>query len=157
MSESRVAGVVSATGARAVRAGERWALRFTFDTWRVEGGPLSTAPLALSGEVATAELGATMQRLRAFSVVGARVRLDTGELTVLAPEAVADAELASRAAELSRPATRRDPRFGTLTFNPRVGWFDGTSRWGDREVAVAFQAEDAWVSPRRGPRELGGA
>ncbi len=143
-----VIGVVDPSGSGGVRLGstEHWTLKFSLETWRTEGGPLSSTPLVVHRTLTDAELRDYMKRIEAYAVLSTRVLFtDSGgaELVELLDNApVVDPELSKRAAHLSTPTTLTDDRFGTLTLDRRVSWFEASTRWCDSEVRLALQASE---------------
>lgn len=143
-----ISGVVHPRGSGGVQDGPDapWILRFELEAWRGADGVIRSTRLAVSREVAEAEVRAWMDRVRPGAVVTLRVRLttpDSAELIELVePAGATDEALARRAAELSAPVTRPHPRFGTLTLDRTVSWWEAKTTWEGKPVTLYLSADD---------------
>lgn len=145
-------GIVSPSGVGAGRSGgqELWSLLLTLDAWRVGSEPVRTESLTLRRRVTDAELRTFQESIDSETVVKirARVAMDNtfgrpqGQLEEFIGIDSADTELHSQLAELQKPATHTDERFGTLTFDRRVSWYSGTARWCGQSIDLNVNVED---------------
>ena len=119
-----IVGVVSPLGAWAAEIpGGAPNLMFTLDAWRHVGGAVQDRKLTIRGGVSEAALGSALTLIKALDVVRVHARVakenvfgtPQGELVeIVAVMYEGDADLASRAEELSRPVRVKDDRFGLL-------------------------------------------
>lgn len=141
-----ITGVVDATGAAGVQHGPNapWVLKFTLDGWRGADGIIHPARLRLHRTVAEGEVRAMRLRIHPYRLIRAWVRFaapDSAELLELVDAPVPDDDpLWERARELAAPVTHEDPRFGTLTLDRSVGWYQGTAAWAGAAVRLNLAA-----------------
>lgn len=148
---NELTGVVSASGVGAGRSGgqELWSLLLTFDAWRVGSGPVRTQSLTLRRRVTDQELKTFQESIDSETVIKirARVAMDNvfgspqGQLEEFIGVDSADSELHSHLAELQKPFTHADERFGTLTFDRRVSWYSGTAEWNGQAIDLNVNVE----------------
>lgn len=50
-----------------------------------------------------------------------------------------DAELEGVAIELRKPVTVQTDRYGVLTLNRKINWFEGKARWNGKSVEISFE------------------
>jgi len=123
-----------------------WTLRFTLQEWRGADGIIHTTPLSVSRTTTESETKALMARLSGARVISARVRFTAENeaelLEVVETRVAADDPLLLRAEILSKPATHRDERFGTLVLDPAAGLWEGKAAWGADTIVVQLEAEN---------------
>ncbi|HST61981.1 MAG TPA: DUF2262 domain-containing protein [Longimicrobium sp.] len=145
-----ITGVVDPRGAAGVQVrpdepdGE-WVLVFSFHSWRGADGVVHPTRLDVRRTCTHAEMREGMDRVNAARVISARVRF-TGpaeaELLELADASmVADDPLTRHALERAAIVTREDERFGTLTLNRSVGWWEGRVPWAGDTIDLQLPAE----------------
>jgi hypothetical protein len=126
--------------------GAPWILSFALETWRDAGGAIRSTELSVTRRVADAEVRPWMDRIPSGAVVTLRVRLTgpgSAELIDLLERAgPPDEALAQRATELSAPVTRPHPRFGTLTLDRTVSWWEAKTTWEGKPVTLYLDADD---------------
>ncbi|HEX5725114.1 MAG TPA: DUF2262 domain-containing protein [Longimicrobiaceae bacterium] len=148
VSDELVTGVVGPQGASGGRMepAVEWTLWFVFESWRGADGIVRPARLTVRRSCTEEELRALMARIRAYAVISVRVRFtgaDSAELLELVDAAVpASDPLTRRAQELAAPATRDDGRFGRLTLNRALGWWEATATWAGDTVQLQLSATD---------------
>lgn len=145
-------GVVSPSGVGAGKSGgqELWSLLLTLDVWRAGSEPVRTDSLTLRRRVTDAELRTFQNSIDAETVIKirARVAIDNtfgspqGQLEEFVGVDSADAELHNHLAELQKPVTHADERFGTLTFDRRVSWYSGTAKWDGQTIDLNVNVEE---------------
>ncbi len=143
---STILGVVYPPGAGGAQlAGQAdWTLRFTLQPWRVEGGVLQDAPLALSQNLSDDDLKRLMDLLQPYRIVQALVRFrqsGNADLVRLLSTAAHDRELEHHASALQVPVLRDDPLFGSLTFNRSISWWEANVSWAKQSVTLYLSAE----------------
>lgn len=139
-----VSGVVDAKGSAGVDIrGKGWTLRFAFDTWRSPDGRLHSEKLSVTRTVSQDELHHLRERIYAYNLLTARV-VFTGaadaELLELIDQAVSDDALVRRAEAMKQPQTREHATFGTLSFDPRLDWYQGRASWAGSPVGLNLSA-----------------
>jgi hypothetical protein len=143
-----VTGVVDARGAAGsqVPPDTAWTLHFSFAAWRGADGIIRSTPLNVRGAYTYQEMQAVMDRINTARLVSARVRhTDAGSAELIELVDVAlpvDDPLHAHAAELEKPVTREDERFGTLTLDRGLDWWEGTVPWGGDTIGLALSAAD---------------
>lgn len=60
----------------------------------------------------------------------------------LSNEKVNDEELLAIAKELQKPVVISTPRFGELTLDRSIGWFEGDVKWNGKAIRVTFHTAD---------------
>lgn len=142
-------GLVDASGPSAFQMRGQWTFGVNLAGWKSPAnGVLRTSPLRLVGEVSKEVLDARFKSLPALAVIRVRARIGTqppaaGHALVeelLGP--ARDGELEAEAARLRLPVTHQDDRFGTLTLDRRVNWFEGMAPWGRRSIKLMIPAEE---------------
>ncbi len=149
---NELTGVVSANGVGAGKSGgqELWSLLLTFDAWRVGSEPIRTESLTLRRRVTDAELKTFQESIDSETVIKirGRVAMDNafgspqGQLEEFIGVDSADVELHSKLAELQKPVTYADERFGTLTLDRRVSSYSGTAEWNGQTINLNVNVED---------------
>jgi hypothetical protein len=143
---STILGVVYPPGAAGARLKGQadWTLRCTLQPWRVEGGTLQEAPLALSQNLSADDLKRLMALLHSYRIVQALVRFrqpGNADLVGLLSTAAHDRELEQLASALQVPVLRDDPLFGSLTFNRSLAWWEAKVSWAKQSVTLHLSAE----------------
>jgi len=150
--EQEIIGVVCPSGVRGSRGGgeSMWDLSLTLEAWRDSTGALHQEELYIWGKLTEADLLELRDQLPPYQVtklllrVGENTHLNRLEavfLRILEMNAT-DPELAEIAAELQRPVTLSTNRFGILTLDRRIKWFEGKVRLGLRKVKLSLEPED---------------
>lgn len=123
-----------------------WTLRFSFAAWRGADGIIHSTPLDLHRACTEEEMVAAMHRINGARIISARVRhtgAGSAELIELVNARLpADDPLHAHAAELARPVTREDERFGTLTLNRVLDSWDGTAVWVGDTIDLTVEGAD---------------
>jgi len=147
-----LAGVVSPSGVGAGKSQgqELWSLLLTFDAWRVGSEPIRTDSLTLRRRVTDEELHTFQDAIDAETVIRirARVAVDNifgspqGQLEEFIQLDSTDPELQTHLAELQKPISHKDDRFGTFTFDRRVSWYSAEVKWNGATVDLNVNVEE---------------
>ncbi|SMP60253.1 hypothetical protein SAMN06265222_106339 [Neorhodopirellula lusitana] len=141
----QVEGVVSQSGQGGWRGNENYTVHsLSFDAWRVVGEPLRRNPLLLLRPVPIdAEYFGDFPAgtLHKFEVL-LSVEQTRAVVSEVVQENIEDNELGEIARELQQPVIVRTERFGDLTLNRQLDWFEGHVDWDDDEVEISFQPEE---------------
>ena len=146
--------LVGIVGSRSVSASrfrdqELWSLLLTLTAWRVGSEPIRTEPLTLRRRVNDNELQRFQNLIEAETVIRIQARLaennvfgtPQGQLEKFIQVDSTDSELHARLAELQKPVTYQDERFGTLTFDRRASWYAAEVKWQDETIALNVNVE----------------
>ena len=146
-----ITGIVHPMGAGAQSPGGLWTLHFSLEAWRGADGIIRSTRLVIQRTSHDEEVSALMDRINATRIISAHVRY-TGEgfaelLKLVDVDLPADDPLVVRAAELARPVTRQDARFGTLTLNRALEMWEGKAVWAGDTIDIHLEAvnEDTLV------------
>jgi hypothetical protein len=141
---TEVVGVVSFGGQGGWPATENYEVHcFAFAAWRRVGQPLVKKELTILRPVAPKS-----DRFSEYpegTIHKARVLLSVDETRAVFAtpiEAdVVDTELQAVAAELQKPVTMITERYGMLTLDRRIHWFEGTATWNSVPVDISFETD----------------
>lgn len=148
-----VTGIVHPRGSGGVAAWQHddtasydkiWKLGFEFETWRDEVGDLHSGTFRVSQIVSREKLRDYMDRITGYTIISIRAAMretDVAELLeVINFDVTTDDSLLQRVTELKKPVTHVDQRFGTLTLNRRVNWYEGTAIWAGKPITFTIDA-----------------
>lgn len=145
-------GVVSASGVGAgkFRGQQLWSLLFSFDLWRINGGPVRTESIAVRRRVTDAELRRFQSRIGAETIVRIRARFAEdnvfGSIQAHIDEFVGlakdDVELQARLKELQKPKILNDSQFGAFTFDRRVRLYSASVKWAGEDIELSLNSEE---------------
>lgn len=115
---------------------------FSFAAWRRTGQPLVTTTLTLLRPVAPKS--DWFSAYPEGSIHKVRVLLSVDETRAILSESLKanarDAELKSVAKELQKPVVIETERFGPLTLDRRIDWFQGETTWNGIPIRIRFEA-----------------
>jgi hypothetical protein len=116
---------------------------FSFAAWRQVGKSNRNQTLTLLRPVA--KDGDWFSEFPAFSLHRVRVLLSTDETrAIFAGEeklTSEDIELLAIAAELQKPALISTSRFGDLTLDRSVDWYEGRVEWNGEQIKISFETD----------------
>ena len=140
-----VEGVISQSGQGGWLGEDSYTVHsLSFDAWRVVGEPLHREKLLLLRTVPVdAEYFGDFPSgtLHKFEVLLSAEQTRAVVSKVL-QESIQDDELAAIAKELEQPVIVKTERFGDLTLNRQIDWFEGHADWNGEEVEISFQPEE---------------
>ncbi|WP_286765445.1 DUF2262 domain-containing protein [Rhodopirellula sp. UBA1907] len=119
---------------------------FSLAAWRVMGEPLRRDTLLLLRPVpATADYFRDFAAgtLRQFEVL-LSVDQTRAVVSKLVQQNIENRELASIAKELEQPVIIKTERFGDLTLNRSIGWFEGLADWNGVEVEISIDSDEGF-------------
>jgi len=140
-----VVGVVSFDGQGGWPASDDYEVHcFSFAAWRRDGQPLVDQKLTILRPVASD--GDWFSEYPEGSIHKIRVLLSVDSSRAVFADVieknVADGDLIAIATELQKPVTVQTDRFGSLTLNRRINWFEGTTTWNGDSVDISFEVAD---------------
>lgn len=157
---TELTGIVGARGATGGRGGkpqvqQLWTIGFSFDAWRIDGGPIRTEPLTIHRRVTYEELRQFQSMINGETIVRIRARLSKGDISGVVNgyleeyigSITDDVELLERLVQLQEPKTFHDEQFGTFTFDRSVSWYSASVQWVGKEIQLTLNIE--------GPDEIG--
>lgn len=115
---------------------------FELAAWRRVGSPLAKAPLTILRPVSS--VGGAFKDYQKGSIHGFQVKLSSDEsraVFVKPMKPVSDSELEALAVELAKPIVVHTERFGPLTLDRRVNWFEGQAEWNGQIVALRIEPD----------------
>lgn len=142
-----ITGIVHQQGAGAQSPGGLWTLHFSLEAWRGADGIIHATPLVIQRTVSSyEEVSALMERINATRIISARIRSKGAGfaelLKLVDADLPADDPLVVRAAELAKPVTREDARFGTLALDRRLPAWLGRVPWAGDTIDLYLTAAD---------------
>lgn len=147
-----VIGIVGPWGANIGRAGDQpYTLQIEFEHWKLSDGGLVHHLISVSKQGPFEEFRSLrgsiepghILRARAHVEANALVKPSYALLVEIIGEDDSDAELMAIAQKLREPAVLNDARFGKLTLDRRVKWFEGTTTWCSQPVQLRLKTTDA--------------
>lgn len=142
---AEVVGVVWPNGPGGTMPGDtgQWSLTFEFSAWRVGAGAVQTTRLRLQRPVKNSDLKKLMKSIKPYSVMRLVARIG-GAPEDEGPQGLidqiigedGDAELHAISQEMQKPVTHEDSRFGTLTLDRRVDWWEAEAQWNGQAVKL---------------------
>jgi hypothetical protein len=142
---TNLAGVVSCDGQAGWAASDHYDVHcFSFAAWRRDGQPLVKRKLTILRPVASD--GDWFSEYPEGTIHRIRVLLSADESRAVFAELiernVADVDLLAVATELKKPVTVKTDRFGELTLNRRINWFEGRAMWNGESVDISLEVDD---------------
>ena len=147
-----VTGIVNPSGVIAAkwRGQELWSLQLSFDAWRVGSESIRREPLTLQRRVTDEEKSKLQKVIDAETVIRVRARVaeenifgtPQGKLEEFIGRHSTDDELNTHLAELQKPVTHTDDRFGTFKFDRRVRQYTAQVKWNGRTVSLDVKAKE---------------
>ncbi|MBX9685948.1 MAG: DUF2262 domain-containing protein [Candidatus Obscuribacterales bacterium] len=150
-----VKGVVHPPGAGGGKVGkeEFWTLRFTLQPWRNHEGRIQESKLSLSRPGLTREeLKEQMAMISSYEVLKLKISQPEAKeaffMARILDEPVKfeeDGELNELSLKLQEPLTLTDARFGTLSFDRSLNWFECAADWQGKRIHlyIALDKEDS--------------
>lgn len=128
-----------------------WSLLLTLDAWRVEGEPTRIEELTLRRQVTDEELAQFQEQIEEETAIRIRGRVSEknifgnpqGLLEEFIESGVDDSELNECLAELKKPFTYQDERFGTLTYDRQMSWYSADVTWSRKTVELNIHVDKA--------------
>lgn len=120
----------------------------SFAAWRRLGGALVGHELTLLRPVPKITPGdGVFEALPAYSIQRMSVLLSTDQTRAVVekvlPVADPDKVLVELADRLRTPVVVSTRRFGDVTLNPTIGWFEGKAKWNRRMIELRFEKDEA--------------
>lgn len=144
-------GVVGANGPSAGNSPphQEWSLIFSLIAWKEAGGKINPSRLIVSKQLANGELQAIQDSVKKESLVQLKVKLSRvspfGDaraqlISILNPPD--DTELKAVLEQYKSPVEITHPKFGLLTFNRSLNWFEGSINWMGQPVRVSISVDE---------------
>ena len=134
---TEITGVVCPSGVGGSLDGgeELQTLLFTFEPWRDAEGRIHEGKLTVRNQVTGADLDKFRERVSAYQVIRLLVRIGEDDafdcpqavLVDLIDAKVVDGDLQQIADGLKKPLSISTKRFGKLTLDRSIGWYEGTT------------------------------
>lgn len=144
-----IEGVVSprGQGGWGGREGQYDVHSLSFASWRRPGGALVGRELTLLRPVPPFTPGdGVFEELPAYSIQRMSVLLTTDQTRAVVekvlPVGKPDKVLVELADRLRTPIVVSAGRFGDITLNPTIGWFEGKAKWNRRMIELRFEKDE---------------
>lgn len=145
-----IVGAVNAIGVGGGKIGQErmWTIRIELLAWKPDGGALQQSVLSVRQRVSHKEMVKLNEQVDAESVYRMLVKI-AHENPFGSPQALLvelqgpadDPEVMNALRDYEKPVTISDARFGTLTLDKGLGWFQGGAEWCGHRVNFAASAE----------------
>jgi len=146
-----VKGIVGVDGGSASKTDDQeyWSWEMTFDAWRIGSGSIQKQPMKIRCQASDEEVQILQDLIDPETVIRihARVAEDNifGSPQALIEEFIqvdtTDNELNEYLAELQKPVTYEDTRFGTFTFDRRGRSYTANPSWNSTSIFLELVAE----------------